>query len=227
MELNRMPRKVPRLSYSATVWENFMKNKGGLTLAQNLNQQNLVNLKAMIQAGSYVVQGLPGPETAPTTNGPSKSPPTMPSNFDLCRPLEKTLPILQTKLDEWKAVLTLVQPALEEVIRDHNATINPDGVPFKPNTRPATVPVHKLPGATAVRLPALPGQAPDLAALTAAGNLMECQVSNQPHDCILLLDYNFFSHLYFSCRSFANQVQDLGESEGGDLHLCVGRHNYP
>ena len=191
MEQNRMPRKLPRLSYSATVWENFIRNKGGQALAQNLNQQNLINLKTMIQSGSYVVQGLPGPEPAgpASTNEPNRSPPTTPTSFELCRPLEKTLPILQAKLDEWKATLTLVQPALEEVMRDHNSTVNPDGVPFKANTRQAALPVHKLPGATAVRLPALPGQAPDIAGLTAAGNVMECQVSNQPFNCIPILCY--------------------------------------
>ena len=98
-----------------------------------------------------------------------------------------------------------MQPALEEVIRDHNAAVNPDGVPFKPNTRPAAIPVHRLPGATAVRLPALPGQAPDIAALTAAGNLMECQVSNQPLDCIFISWlFCYSAHLHFFIFEFGN-----------------------
>ena len=178
-----MPRKLPRLSYSATVWENFIRNKGGQVLASNLNQQIAINLRAMIQAGSYIIQGLPGREPSSSQAVSPGHVPTMPSNFDFCAPQEKTLPISQTKLNEWQATLTLVQPALDQIVQEHNAAVNPGGVPFKPNTRPAPVPIHKLPGATAVRMPTLPGQAADTDALAAAGGLTECQVSNQPQSC--------------------------------------------
>ena len=66
-----------------------------------------------------------------------------------------------------------------QVIAEHNAAVNESGVPYKHNSRPPPVPLARLPGCSAVRLPNLPGQVTDLSKLQAAGNLTEAQVGNQ------------------------------------------------
>jgi hypothetical protein len=178
MNLNRPPRSLPRLSYSGTVWENFIRTGGGLRLKENLQQAVYNNLAALATNGGYTFPGLPGLKPPSTTNSMEK--PALKLDYDLCAVSgsgNKNLAIRQVKLSEWEKTLPLVKELLGAHVAEHNRQVNPDGVPYKANSRPRD-PIQPQEDLKGKRLPPLENQAADYQALSASGTLSEVQAVN-------------------------------------------------
>jgi hypothetical protein len=185
MILNQTPRALPRFCYSGVVWENFVRQSGGIRLAENLNYALLTNLKNLVDLGSYRSPGIPSSQP-PQLPANAANRPSLQTEYDLCMVVgSKHLAIKQSRLDQWAKQLPDIESMVADVVREHNAAANQGGASFKENTRPAPTPLEAVPEAIAKPasgLPALPGQVADYAQLgAAAGNF---EVSAKTHKLV-------------------------------------------
>ena len=192
MKLNSEPsRRTPRLIYTATAWENFIRMGSGTRLIENVEAAMKAELESRVLRGTYRIPGL-DPETVRVQReglAPrSTSEPAFP-NLEFCRPALRdgrwSLPIRKDVLDEWRKSNPLALDALDRLIEHHNQEVNPSGEP------------HDLMGAGSVSQAAVAvcsekfdetKQLPDLEGQLAEGEVMpgqavEVQLDNQPRPC--------------------------------------------
>jgi hypothetical protein len=153
----KQPRTLPRLAYTGTAWLNLIHQHGGMFLAENIKLALVCDLRQLLLTRAYRFPGLYVPDTPAAAQGAR---PRMPDHFKLTQPRGETeLPIRQTVLDQWAKDMPLQQDHLKKIIQAHDCAVNKSGVPHRTQSRPSPVSLADLPGAKAIRLDMIPGQA--------------------------------------------------------------------
>lgn len=176
----------PSLAYAGATWTNFIRSKAGTRVALNVQTSAMDHLAYLVAQGSYKLPSYTPSDASQRAAKPRDGAPQLDlDTFKLTSPREQELPLRQTVLDTWTSGReggcpdADVRKAFEELVRGHDLAWNPTGVPWKPNSRPAEVPLAQLPEAQAIRITAPAGTPKTLADLEATAGPLQ-QVPGSP-----------------------------------------------
>lgn len=135
---SRTNHRLPVLGYAGFTWHGFVKNDGQ-TVCDNVESAIGGHLHAAVKNGANIIQGLTLRTSGSRSSSSTSKRPAPPDALKHCAIRGKHLPIKQSVHDVWDVVEDpAIRAAWQEVVKSHNALLNPEGTPWK-SRRPAVV----------------------------------------------------------------------------------------
>jgi hypothetical protein len=137
LALNSMTGNGVVFGYAGFTWNGYIRNDGQAVHA-NVEAAVLSHLHVAVKAGVNIIPGFTFRASASSSGSTAPKRPVAPDNLKHCAIRGKHFPIKQSVHDVWDAVEDpQIKAAWKELVKTHNATLNPDGTPWK-SRRPAS-----------------------------------------------------------------------------------------